>query len=195
MARELSQDFLNRVELHYERLLPAGMSRRSREAAKSVLRPLYDEGASAKLASRFLCAVDADDPSKCVIPLPDSPRPSRDKAARQPAAAVELPEPGQVKLAIPRKGSASKRRAPVKGRQPGPAPASAEREVGESSAAAPARKSTAASARPAPVAKSAPLEPLPGRSNRAAAAPVPAASQRSLGTSPRTPGPIAAALG
>lgn len=195
MARELSQDFLNRVELHYERLLPAGMSRRSREAAKSVLRPLYDEGASAKLASRFLCAVDADDPSKCVIPLPDSPRPSRDKAARQPAAAVELPEPGQVKLAIPRKGSASKRRAPAKGRQLRPAPASSKREVSESSPAAPAQASTAASARPAPVAKSARQEALPGRSNRAATALVPTASQRTPGASPRTLRPIVAALG
>lgn len=102
MERTLSQDFLNRVELHFEQLLPEGMSKAEREQAKKLIRPLYNERASAKTVSRFLCAVSAKDPAVCLRSLEGTPQASRTKEARQPAARVELPEPGRVKLAHPR---------------------------------------------------------------------------------------------
>lgn len=126
MSRELSQDFLNRVELNYERLLPAGMSRRAREAAKTVLRPLYAEGASAKQVARFLCALDGDDPARCVAPLPGTPRASRSKDARRPASHFELPEAGQVKLARPRRSGVPTKKASPRPADPPPIDAARE---------------------------------------------------------------------
>lgn len=175
MPRELSQDFLNRVEVHYERLLPPGMNRRARESAKSVLRHLYDEGASAKLASRFLCTLDSDDPGKCVVPLPDDPRPSRGQAARKPAASVELPAPGQVRLARPRKGRATPRRGAAKPNQPAPEKAKTAREQADLKAARQAHDTPTARAQPNPAgaAQAArPREPLERGSRAAVTAPV-----------------------
>lgn len=164
--RQLSQDFLNRVEFYFEQLLPPELGKRGRAAAKAVLEPLYKEGASAKQVARFLCsAASADDPARCVAPLPDHPAPSRTKEARAHARRVELPEPGSVRIAQPR---GPRRSGAAAQQRPQQAP--------HSSAGGRARPAQKVSAGPA-----APAEPLKARSLRAAAgASVPRAPLRAI---------------
>lgn len=150
--RQLSQDFLNRVEHFYEQLLPDGLGRRGREAARAVLKPLYEEGAGAKEVARFFCAVDSPDPRRCVVPLSERPRPSRNQEARKPAARLELPEPGSIVLTKPRTGGKrpsgrSENLPPQRGAAKSAAPAAAADGPVISSRVAPARGPRAMGAR------------------------------------------------